>query len=206
VFINIDAAFHAMQATIRGGRRKPAALILASASPRRARLLSGLVRNFSVAPARIGERMGRGEPFARACVRLARAKALAVARGHPGAIVIGADTIAYRGGKIYRKTSSVRAARAILQELSGKTHHVITGVAVVRPGGKCVEYSAGAAVEMKRLDGKLLGWYMKTGEWKGRAGSYDVSGKGAKLVARVRGEKETVVGLPLKKLKLILRK
>ena len=181
-------------------------IVLASASPRREKLLARIVRNFTVAPAHINEDMRRGETFSHACVRLAEAKARAVARKQPGAVVIGADTIAYMGKKIYRKTDSAREARAILQELSGKTHYVITGVAVVRPGGKCVKYSVRAAVKMKKLEGKLLENYMKSGEWKGRAGSYDVSGKGAKLVARVKGEKETVVGLPLRKLKLILRK
>ncbi len=180
--------------------------ILASASPRRKRLLARAVRRFSVAPAHIDEKMKRGETFSRACVRLAEAKARAVAKAHPRAVVIGADTIAYRGKRIYRKTDSARLARAILLELSGKTHYVITGVAVLRPGGKCVKYSVRAAVKMKKITPRALEWYMKSGEWKGRAGSYDISGKGRKLVLSVRGEKETVVGLPMKKLKLILKK
>jgi len=181
-------------------------VILASASPRRERLLARAVRSFSVAPAHIDEGMRRGETFARACVRLAEAKARSVARKNKGALVIGADTIAYRGKKIYRKTDSAREARRILLELSGKTHYVITGVAVVRPDGKCAKHFVRAAVKMKNLTPKMLEWYMASGEWKGRAGSYDVSGKGRKLVASVKGEKETVVGLPLKKLTLILRK
>ena len=180
-------------------------LILASSSPRRKRLLARVVRGFSVKPASVNEKLERTESFAAACVRLAEAKARAVARKHPGAAVIGADTIAYRGEKIYRKTASARTARRILQELSGKTHYAITGVAVVFPGGKCVKYSVRAAVKMKKLTPRALEWYMESGEWKGRAGSYDVSGKGKRLVAGVRGEKETVVGLPLKKLKLVLR-
>ncbi|MFA6214303.1 MAG: Maf family protein [Candidatus Micrarchaeia archaeon] len=181
-------------------------IILASASPRRERLLGKIVRGFSVAPAHIDERLRRGETFAAACKRLAEAKARAVAKRSTNAVVVGADTIAYRGKRIYRKTDSERAARRILLELSGKTHYVITGVAVVFPDGKCVKYCVRAAVSMKKLDGKLLDWYLESGEWRGRAGSYDVSGKGKKLVAAVRGENETVVGLPLKKLALILEK
>jgi septum formation protein len=150
--------------------------------------------------------MGRGESFSHACARLAEAKARAVARRHPGAVVIGADTIAYRGEKIFRKTESARAARSILLELSGKAHHVVTGVAVIAPGGKCVNYSVRAKVRMKKLTPKMLDWYMGSGEWRGRAGSYDVSGKGRKLVEKISGEKETVVGLPLKRLRLILKK
>ena len=181
-------------------------LILASGSPRRKRLLRKIVRAFAVQPANINERLARGESFSRACMRIAEAKARSVARKRPSAVVIGADTIAYRGKKIYRKTDSERTAHAILLELSGKTHYVITGVAIVRPGGKCVKYAVRAEVLMKKLTPKLLEWYMDSGEWKGRAGSYDVSGKGKRLVARVTGEKETVVGLPMKKLKLLLKK
>jgi septum formation protein len=181
-------------------------LVLASASPRRRRLLKKIARTFSVMPARIGERIRRGEGFARACVRLSEAKARAVARREAGAVVIGADTIAYMGKKIYRKTDSAAKARDNLAELSGRTHYVVTGVAVVFPGGRCVKYFMRASVRMKRLGGKALAGYLKGGEWKGRAGSYDISGKGRTLVERVRGERETVVGLPLRRLALVLKK
>lgn len=179
---------------------------LASASPRRKKLMSRLCRSFGIAPAHVDETIRKGESFAHACKRLARAKARAVAEKHPGAIIIGADTAAYLGKRNFRKTGNARAARSILLALSGKTHTVATGVCVVFPGGKEIAYCEKARVRMRKLDGKLLEWYMKTGEWKGRAGSYDVSDKGARLVAGVKGEKETVVGLPLRRLRLILRK
>jgi septum formation protein len=179
--------------------------ILASASPRRERLLRKLVSRFSVEPAHIDERLRRGESFARACVRLAAAKARAVAAKNPRAIVVGADTIAYLGKKIYRKTDDARVARKILLELSGKAHYVITGVAVIFPDGECVKYPVRASVRMKKLNEKTLARYLKSGEWKGRAGSYDVSGKGRALVERVRGEKETVAGLPINGLRKVLR-
>ncbi len=188
------------------GQCSSSSIVLASASPRRKRLMERLVRRFSVAPARINERMKRGEGFAAACVRLAEAKAQSVAKKRPRAIVIGADTIAYLGKMNCRKTDNARSARAILLALAGRTHYVITGVAVVFPDGKCVKYLVRAAVRMKKITPRMLEWYMKTGEWKGRAGSYDVSGKGKKLVASVKGERETVVGLPLRKLKLILKR
>ncbi|MCX6771705.1 MAG: Maf family protein [Candidatus Micrarchaeota archaeon] len=186
--------------------RPPANIILASGSPRRKRLLRKIVRSFTVRPARISERLLRGEGNTAACMRLAEAKARASARRSGGAVVIGADTIAYRGKKIYRKTGSARTALRILLELSGRAHYVVTGVAVVFPGGKCVKYFVRAAVRMKKLTPKMLESYLKSGEWKGRAGSYDVSGKGKRLVERVKGERETVVGLPLKKLRLVLKK
>ncbi|MFA5930344.1 MAG: Maf family nucleotide pyrophosphatase [Candidatus Micrarchaeia archaeon] len=180
-------------------------LILASGSPRRKRLLGKIARKFLVMPANVSERLKKGEGFAAACMRLAAAKARNVSRRRPDAIAIGADTIAYMGGKIYRKTEDAGVARRILLELSGKAHYVVTGVAVVFPGGKCVKYSVCAKVQMKRLTPKLLEWYMESGEWGGRAGCYDVSGKGKRLVGKITGEKETVIGLPLKKLRALLR-
>ncbi|MCX6772643.1 MAG: Maf family protein [Candidatus Micrarchaeota archaeon] len=177
-------------------------LILASASPRRERLLKKLVKRFSVKAAHIDETIHAGEPFSRACVRLAEKKARKVFDKQ--SVVIGADTIAYFRKKNFRKTSDARKAESILLFLRGKTHYVITGVCVTFPSGKQVKYSVKAAVKMKNFSNSELVSYLKSGEWKGRAGCYDISGKGAKLVQSVKGEKETVVGLPIKKLKNIL--
>ncbi|MCX8195395.1 MAG: Maf family protein [Candidatus Micrarchaeota archaeon] len=180
-------------------------IVLASASPRRKRLLSRIVRQFKVENAKICERIHRGEPFPAAAIRLAQMKAEKVAKKHRGAVVIGADTIAYLGRRIFAKTKSRQVARRALSFLSGKTHFVATGVCVLFPSGRAVKYCEKAAVKMKRLDKRAIGNYLKTGEWRGRAGSYDISGKGKGLVESVRGERETVVGLPLKRLKKILR-
>lgn len=163
-----------------------------------------MVKKFSVKAASINERMHTGEPFASACVRLAEMKARKVAKKERNAVVVGADTIAYRGKKVYRKTENRQAAGKILQELSGRIHYVVTGVCVLYPEGRCMKYSVKASVRMKKLNSKMIDGYLKTGEWEGRAGSYDVSGKGRKLVERVRGERETVVGLPLRRLGRIL--
>lgn len=179
-------------------------IVLASNSPRRRRLLKRIAGKFEVVPADCSEKLVAGESFAKAAVRLAEKKARVVARRHPKAIVVGADTIAYIGRKVCRKTDDVEAARGILRSLSGKTHTVVTGVCVAYPDGKLVKYSVKATVRMKRLEGKLLECYLRTGEWKGRTGCYDVSGKGRRLVAAVKGEKETVVGLPLRKLRRII--
>ena len=179
--------------------------VLASGSPRRKRLLRRIVRKFSVAQANASEKMRAGESFSSACVRLALLKAKKIAAKRKRALVIGADTIAYRGKRIYRKTGNRKLAQKILLELSGKAHFVVTGVAVVFPDGRVVKYSVKAAVKMKNYGKEGLESYLKSGEWKGRAGCYDFSGRGRKLVAGVRGEKETVVGLPLKRLRRILR-
>ncbi len=179
-------------------------IVLASSSQRRKRLLGKIVRKFEAKAPGIGETVLQGESFPSASIRLAQLKAESVAKKEKKAVVIGADTIAYRGRKICRKTDSEAVARKILLELSGRTHFVVTGVAVVFPDGRVVKYSVKAAVKMKRLDRKLLEWYLGTGEWKGRAGCYDISGKGRRLVQSVKGERETVVGLPLARLRRVL--
>lgn len=181
-------------------------IVLASSSPRRKWLLKEVAPEFSARAAKVSERIAPGEPFPSAAIRLAEKKARAVAKKETGAVVVGADTIAYRGKEMFRKTGSERAARKVLLGLSGKTHFVVTGVAVLFPGGREVKYAVKAAVKMRRLDEKQLASYLKSGEWAGRAGCYDVSGKGRELVAGVKGEKETVVGLPLKRLGMLLKK
>ncbi len=182
-------------------------IVLASASPRRKRLLSKLVRRFKVAPADADERIGKRESFRAACVRLAALKARKAAARHKGALVIGADTIAYLGKKNCRKTNSMQVAAGILRGLSGKTHAVVTGVAVLYPGGRIVKYSVLSRVRMKRLNEKTIAKYLKTSDWKGRAGSYDASGRHARLVvARIQGEKENVAGLPLCRLRRIIKR
>jgi len=179
-------------------------IVLASASGRRKKLLGKIVKRFSVKPADVSERIGKRESFPAAAVRLAVKKAQTVAKKEKGAIVIGADTVAYLGKKNFRKTGEERAARGVLSFLSGKTHYVVTGVAVIFPSGKTVKYAVKASVRIKNMTEGQLSSYVKSGEWKGRAGCYDVSGKGAKLVECIKGEKETVVGLPLKRLAKLL--
>lgn len=179
-------------------------IVLASGSERRRKLLGRIAPKFEVKAADVSERLFASESFSSAAMRLAKAKARKVAEKRKDATVIGADTIAYMGKRVYRKTENETAARKILLELSGRAHAVATGVAVLFPDGRCVGYSVKASVKMKELDAKTIDGYLKTGEWKGRAGCYDYSGRGRRLVAGVRGEKETVVGLPLRKLRKLL--
>jgi len=182
-------------------------IVLASASLRRKRLLLRLVKRFEVAPANVDEEIGKSESFRAAAVRLAVLKARKTAKRKMGALVIGADTIAYLGKKNCRKTNERRVAARILRELSGKTHSVVTGVAVLHPGERMVKYSVLSRVRMKRLNEKTIARYLKTSDWKGRAGSYDASGKHAKLVvAGIVGEKENVAGLPLIRLRKLLKR
>jgi septum formation protein len=110
--------------------------------------------------------------------------------------VLGVDTLVTRDGAIYGKPPDERAARVTLSALSGATHQVISGLALLladeqRTAVACTE------VVFRALDDRLLDWYIATGEWQGRAGGYAIQGAGAALVRAVRGDYENVVGLPL---------
>jgi septum formation protein len=212
--LNWGCALHAMEVVLGfAGSKRDARpqmrttfcnFVLASSSPRRRKLLKRIVPKFKVKVAEINERIHAGEPFSHAAVRLAELKAKKIAKTEKNAIVIGADTAAYLGKKNFRKTASESKARKALRFLSGKTHFVVTGVANVFPDGKCIKYCEKASVRMRKLDERMLENYLKSGEWRGRAGCYDVSGKGRRLIAEVRGDRETVVGLPLRRLRKLL--
>ena len=179
-------------------------IVLASASPRRKRLLAKLVRGFRTFESGVSERMLPGEGFRKAAIRLALAKAKKAARRHPGAIVIGADTISYLGKSAFRKTENKRQARRILAAISGKTHSVVTGVAVLFPSGRAEKYAKIARIRLKKFGKDELEAYLRSGEWMGRTGCYDLSGRAARFAKCVRGERETAIGLPLARLRKIL--
>jgi nucleoside triphosphate pyrophosphatase len=169
-------------------------LILASRSPQRAAILARLGIAFAVRPADVVER-DRGDPVA-----VARANALAKARAAAAAgareLVLGADTLVALDGRIFGKPASERAARDTLRALSGRTHRVVGGLALVGPQGERVRHAV-TAVRFRALDEPLLRWYVGRGEWRGRAGGYAIQGAGATLVRGIQGDYENVVGLPL---------
>jgi septum formation protein len=127
--------------------------------------------------------------------------------GTEAEVVLGCDTVVALEGKIYGKPVDEREARATLQALSGATHEVLSGVAVLLggDGGSEIDRSklgqrtavARTAVTFRRLDEALLDWSLASGEWRGRAGGYAIQGAGAALVRKVEGDYENVVGLPL---------
>lgn len=111
-------------------------------------------------------------------------------------VVLGCDTLVALDGVIYGKPGDERAARASLAALSGATHEAISGVALLIEGEECTAV-ARTRVRFRVLGQDLLGWYLATGEWQGRAGGYAIQGAGAALVLAVEGDYENVVGLPL---------
>jgi septum formation protein len=185
----------------------PSRVVLASASPRRLDLLRSIGVDPDVRPADIDETPLPGESPAVYAERLAGAKAAAVARA--GETVIAADTTVSIDGHIIGKPADRAGALAILRKLSGRTHVVYTGVAVLRwfgPGGSgpgdsgVATTTVASEVTFIRAGESLLAWYADTAEPYDKAGAYGLQGGGALLVAGVRGSVSNVIGLPLAEL------
>ncbi|MFI5003887.1 MAG: Maf family protein [Solirubrobacterales bacterium] len=172
-------------------------LVLASASPQRRAILERLGVTFTVRPADVVE-LEEGEPGGVA-VENALRKARAVLDPGAPATILGVDTLVALEGRIYGKPADERHARETLRALSGATHTVFSGVALLSLEAHPPERTAlaGTEVTFRVLDEKLIDWYVAAGEWRGRSGGYAIQGVGAALVRAVRGEHENVVGLPL---------
>ena len=113
--------------------------------------------------------------------------------------VLGCDTIVVLDGTIYGKPPDAASARETLSALGGRTHEVISGVALLL-GEEQRTAVARTRVTFRALDAELLDWYVGTEEWRGRSGGYAIQGAGAKLALSIDGEEENVVGLPLQTL------
>jgi septum formation protein len=128
-------------------------------------------------------------------------KARAALRAGRREAVLGCDTIVVLDGTIYGKPADEVAARAMIATLGGRTHEVISGVALLLVDGGLLEERTAIArsqVTFRALDEPLLDWYLATGEWRGRSGGYAIQGAtGARLAVALQGEEENVVGLPL---------
>lgn len=173
-------------------------LVLASASPRRRALLEQIgYAPDTVEPAALDEAVLPGERPEAHAARLARAKAEAVAARHPGAFVLGADTVVVCGRRILEKAESEEGARRCLSLLSGRRHRVYGGVTVIDPAGRMVSRLVRTAVAFKRLSDDEMTAYLASGEWQGKAGGYAIQGRAAAFVRFVNGSYSNVVGLPL---------
>jgi septum formation protein len=109
--------------------------------------------------------------------------------------VLGVDTTVVLDGRVYGKPADAGAAERMLEELSGRTHAVVSGLCLITPGWEVVE-AAATLVTFRALTPRDLGLYVAAGEWEGRAGGYAIQGLGATLVERVEGDYLNVVGLP----------
>lgn len=187
-------------------------LILASSSPRRAEILRNAGFDFEVLPADVDESQRHGEYATNFVRRLAEEKARAAARlvaakSHDGsAIIVAADTVLELEGEVLGKPSSAENARAMLRRLSGRTHEVLTGLAVLPVSG----FRFRVVVESTRvtftpLSDSEIEAYIQSGEPFDKAGAYAIQGRGGRFITRIEGCYFNVMGLPLARLYAILR-
>ena len=173
-------------------------LILASASPWRAKLLSWIVSEFEVVVSGFDEDKVEFVDPGDYVEKLARSKAELVSRG--GAVVIGADTVIYHRGKVIGKPGNIEEAREVVGSLSGREHEVYTGIAMFR-GGELVHSKAiRSTVWFEDLGSEALIKYLESGESLGKAGAYSVVTREIDLIEKVEGSVSSVVGLPLEEL------
>ena len=173
-------------------------LVLASASPRRRELLSQAGFSFEVHPAHVNEDLRPEEDPIAYVVRLAREKARTVygLLEDPEAIVLGADTTVTLDGHILAKPDDSSDASRMLRILSGRTHRVITGVAIATGSGTQVAAEV-TGVQFLTLSDEEIAAYVATGEPMDKAGAYGIQGYAAKWIPRIEGCYFNVVGLPL---------
>lgn len=180
-------------------------LILASASPRRQELLRLLTTDFTVRPADVDETLRPGAPLEEEIVRLALDKARAAcARADAPCTAIGSDTMVTLDGAALGKPADAADARRMLSLLSGRTHEVITAVALADTDGWADTALQITRVSFYKLDEHAIARYVATGEPLDKAGAYGIQGKGTVLVRAIEGDFYSVMGLPVAQLARLL--
>lgn len=186
-------------------------LVLASGSPRRVELLGRIVDAFEVDPANTDETQFGEEVPTAYVARVAVEKAESVSGRRPGVFVLGADTTVALDGEIIGKPADDEDAREMLAKLSGRTHEVITGVALVVPGRpgaiptESLVQVAHTEVTFGELTAGEIDSYVAGREPMGKAGAYAIQSNGGVFVERIRGDPSTVIGLPLRLTRRMLR-
>ena len=177
---------------------RPPRFVLASASPRRRDLLAqiGIVPD-RIAAADLDEAPLRHESPRDHALRLAEAKARAVAAQEAGALVLGADTVVALGRRILPKAEDEATARKCLAALSGRRHRVIGGVCIIAPDGAARTRVVTSVVAFKQLSVAEIAAYISSGEWQGKAGGYAIQGRAEMFCRFLSGSWSNVVGLPL---------
>lgn len=177
-------------------------LVLASASTRRAEILREAGFHFTMLSSAVDETAYPGESPQDLVQRLAVAKAeLVAARAVGPAIIIGADTEVTLDGHIFGKPRSSDDARRMLEKLSGRTHSVVTGVALIRlPDAERITFVESTLVHFAALSPEQITAYLATGEAHDKAGAYGIQGHAGRFIPRIEGCYFNVVGLPLARL------
>ena len=175
-------------------------VILASASPRRRELLALVGIPHVVEPADIDESYRDGEEAAEHAERLAREKAATIVARNADAIVIAADTIVLCGGVRMGKPAGEAEARKMLERLSGRSHEVVTGMALLAPPAVRIIDAESTRVVFRRLTAAEIERYIATGEPFDKAGAYAIQGYASAFIEKIRGCYFNVVGLPVARL------
>jgi septum formation protein len=180
------------------GTACPIQLVLASRSQARKDILQQLGLSFTIDPADIDENIQDRETPAEHVSELAYRKVVKVSGRHPSCLVIGADTVIVDDQGIIGKPHSPVEARAILARLSGKSHKVITGMAIINSatGASARKWDI-STVTVRSLSPQTIERYIQTDEPFGKAGGYALQGLGALLIARVQGDYNNVLGLSI---------
>ncbi len=184
-------------------------IILASESPRRRELLSGLGVRFEVVTARVRELDGVTSPHlspADLARENGRRKAKAVATLRPGRWVLGADTVVALEKRIMGKPVSIDQARDFLSALSGRTHEVVTGCALIAPEGEAEIFHETTRVTLRDLSFQMIGRYLGEVNVLDKAGGYALQERGEWIVERVEGSRSNVIGLPTEALERVLQR
>lgn len=181
-------------------------LVLASASPRRAELLTSAGFRFEISPAAVDESPLPDEAPPAYALRVAASKAEAAARLAPstGALVLAADTVVVAGNRMLGKPEGAAEAADMLRQISGTVHTVLTAV-VLRTAERAVSDVVTTRVRVLPLTEHDIRWYIRTGEPEGKAGAYAIQGRAARFIDWIEGSWSNVVGLPIATVHRLLR-
>ncbi len=176
-------------------------IILASASPRRKEILEKIKVKFDVLKSNIDETYIENETPESFCMRLSFEKGYSVSVKHKNDLIISADTIVVYNNKIFNKPKDELEAIEMIKTLSGKTHQVITGFSLINLSNnkKIVDFVV-SEVKFKNLSNQTILDYIKTGEYKDKAGAYGIQGYGSLLVESINGDYFNIVGLPISRI------
>ncbi len=179
-------------------------LILASASPRRAKLLADAGYQFEVHPADIDEQQITSPNPSELAQKLATAKAEAVAAQFPDDLVLAADTIVCLGEQVMGKPADAAQAKRMLELLSGTTQVIITGICLMRKNDDMQQSArAMSAVRMDNLSEEQIDKYIASGDWEGKAGGYGIQDQDP-FVTRIAGSHTNIVGMPMETVRRML--
>lgn len=183
-----------------------ATLILASASPARLELLKRIgMEPDIVAPADVDETPLKQEKPRDYVLRVAKSKAHTIAKQHPDAYIIAADTVATLSRKIIGKAANEAEARAIIRSFSGRRHNVLSGLCILGPNGKESSRLVKTVVKFCNLTDPEIDAYIATGQWEGKSGCFGIQGYGGGFIEWINGSFTNVIGLPLTETRNILK-